>query len=235
MQIKPSIKIAIVLAILFHLIVFLAFKGFYSSEKSATTKEPEPVKEVVIKVPEPTAIPATKVEVKQPAELRLEPITVYSTKPNLSEEIKKDLDRIVKDKINEIDVDEALRDQVKDAPKDMPKEAQKPTTPSSETEVIKIVQGYHQAIGEHLEKHKEFPKEALEGRLNGDALIWMKVAKDGRILEFELKERTPYKILNQSISDMITKSNPLPAFPAGYPAEEFDEFTFPVHINYEKF
>lgn len=225
MRIKPSIKIAIILAVLIHLAIFWGFQMLSSKKQGTENKQ-----EVLLKVEkrpeiEEFQIPPKPEEITQKpnAEINLKPITIYSSvKPNLSEEIKKDLNQALEEKIKEIDIDEALKESYKENNKIPPQE-----------DTIRIVEGYQKLIAEHLEKNKQFPKEVVEGRLSGDAIIWIKVASSGQILEFELKQRTPYKLLNEAISAMIEKSNPFPPFPLGYPVTDYDEFTFPVNINYE--
>ena len=97
MRIKPSIKIAIVLAVLIHLAIFWGFKVLSPKKESAQSNK-ESKQEVLLKVekkpePEEFQIPPKPQEnaEKPDSEIRLKPITIYSSvKPNLSEEIKKD-------------------------------------------------------------------------------------------------------------------------------------------------
>ncbi|MEM1144585.1 MAG: energy transducer TonB [Pseudomonadota bacterium] len=65
-----------------------------------------------------------------------------------------------------------------------------------------------------FEKHKEYPRRAKTRRLQGTALLYVQINRQGEVLDYRLEESSGYKILDNETLRMIKRAQPLPPVPA---------------------
>jgi len=65
-----------------------------------------------------------------------------------------------------------------------------------------------------LEKHKRYPRRAQLRRLEGTALLHFVIDREGRVLEYNIREGSGHEILDEEVTAMIQRAQPLPGMPA---------------------
>lgn len=64
-----------------------------------------------------------------------------------------------------------------------------------------------------LEKHKRYPRRARTRRQEGTAVLRFVVDREGRVLEYEIRESSGHDILDREVTAMIERAQPLPGMP----------------------
>jgi len=64
-----------------------------------------------------------------------------------------------------------------------------------------------------LEKHKRYPRRARQRRQEGTAMLSFVLDRDGRVVEYAIRESSGHRILDEEVAAMIERAQPLPAFP----------------------
>jgi protein TonB len=92
---------------------------------------------------------------------------------------------------------------------------------------------YEQIISLSIQRNKVYPAEAKTQGLQGQAVIRIRINRQGNILYSRIEKPTRYPILNEAIAEMVRLSNPVPAVPVNYPAGNLFEFLIPVSFRLE--
>ena len=81
---------------------------------------------------------------------------------------------------------------------------------------------YYNLLWQRIRSVWVLPEEVLGGKKNLEAIITIRIAKDGQIedIQFEKKSGNPY--LDESALRAIKKANPLPPLPPGMQGDKFD-------------
>lgn len=66
-----------------------------------------------------------------------------------------------------------------------------------------------------LEKHKQYPRRARRLRQEGTALLYFVMDSEGRVLEYRIRESSGHESLDEAVTTMIERAQPLPGFPEG--------------------
>lgn len=64
-----------------------------------------------------------------------------------------------------------------------------------------------------LEKHKRYPRRARLRRQEGTAMLSFVVDREGRVVEYSIRESSGHRILDEEVVAMIERAQPLPGFP----------------------
>ncbi len=64
-----------------------------------------------------------------------------------------------------------------------------------------------------LERHKKYPRRARLRGQEGTAFLYFVVDRDGRVLDFSIKQTSGHTVLDREAKDMIERAQPLPRFP----------------------
>jgi periplasmic protein TonB len=64
-----------------------------------------------------------------------------------------------------------------------------------------------------LEKHKRYPRSARLRRQEGTAMLSFVIDREGRVMEYSIRESSGHRILDEEVAAMIERAQPLPGFP----------------------
>ncbi len=64
-----------------------------------------------------------------------------------------------------------------------------------------------------LERHKRYPRRAQLRRLEGTALLYFVMDRQGQVLNYRIRRSAGSAILDRAVKAMIERANPLPAMP----------------------
>ncbi|MEX0923989.1 MAG: TonB family protein [Rhodovibrionaceae bacterium] len=64
-----------------------------------------------------------------------------------------------------------------------------------------------------LERHKEYPRHARQRRQEGTVLLFFVMDRNGRVLDYRLKQSSGYDLLDHAVEEMIQRAQPLPRMP----------------------
>lgn len=64
-----------------------------------------------------------------------------------------------------------------------------------------------------LEKHKQYPRRAQRLRQEGTALLYFVMDREGRVLEYSIRQSSGHEILDEEVTAMIERAQPLPKIP----------------------
>lgn len=104
---------------------------------------------------------------------------------------------------------------------------------NSEGAQAEVLRRYEQIISLWIQRHKIYPAEAKNQNMQGQAIIRIRINREGTIVFSRLDKATRYPMLNEAIAEMIRASNPVPAVPSNYPAGNLFEFLIPVSFRLE--
>ena len=95
-----------------------------------------------------------------------------------------------------------------------------------------MVAGYTQTISLWMNKFKVYPDEARDAGMQGQAVVRIRIDRQGNIHYRILSQETPYPILNKAALDMVRRANPVPPVPSDYPDKAaFLEYMIPVNFK----
>lgn len=78
-----------------------------------------------------------------------------------------------------------------------------------------------------LERHKEYPRRAKRRHQEGTVLLRFIVARDGRVLEAEIRRSSGHRSLDGAAKTLIERASPLPEFPRAMKESRL-ELVYPV-------
>ena len=64
-----------------------------------------------------------------------------------------------------------------------------------------------------LERHKEYPRRAKLRRQEGTVLLYFVMNREGRVLEYRIRQRSGHASLDRAVEEMIERAQPLPKMP----------------------
>ncbi|HSH44122.1 MAG TPA: TonB family protein [Arenicellales bacterium] len=65
-----------------------------------------------------------------------------------------------------------------------------------------------------LERHKRYPRRARLRRLEGTAMLHFVIDREGRVLEYSIRESSGHEVLDRAVAAMIERAQPLPGMPS---------------------
>lgn len=88
---------------------------------------------------------------------------------------------------------------------------------------------YNNILQKHFSSFQEYPEEAKAKKLEGTAIIYFKIARDGKVLVAKFMQKTGHKELDDAVAKMVRKSNPFPPMPGDFQkGKDAAEFMVPV-------
>ena len=73
-----------------------------------------------------------------------------------------------------------------------------------------------------IERQKRYPRAARNQRLEGTALLWVRLDRSGRVLAYDVRESSGHVLLDRAVVRTIEHADPLPPLPASYPKAEVE-------------
>ena len=73
-----------------------------------------------------------------------------------------------------------------------------------------------------LERQKQYPRAARTRRMEGTALLWVRLDRDGQVLAYDVEESSGHRVLDRAVLRAIERANPLPPLPDSYPGDELE-------------
>jgi periplasmic protein TonB len=78
-----------------------------------------------------------------------------------------------------------------------------------------------------LDRHKEYPWMARRRGVQGQVVLRLAVARDGKITETEIETSSGAELLDKAALDMVQRASPVPPLPASIPGE-IAQFRVPI-------
>lgn len=91
-----------------------------------------------------------------------------------------------------------------------------------------VMNRYTQLISMWIQRHKVYPEALRSKRIQGKALIRIRIDRLGNILLYKLDQSTGSLQLDEAVAQMIRAANPVPPVPVDYPGGNVIEFLIPV-------
>lgn len=88
---------------------------------------------------------------------------------------------------------------------------------------------YMAQLSAWLEKHKQYPRRAQRRRQEGTALLQFVIDREGRVIEYRIRESSGHEILDEEVAAMIERAQPLPGFPDDMPRARL-ELVVPIQF-----
>ena len=83
-----------------------------------------------------------------------------------------------------------------------------------------------------LERNKRYPTKSRRRREEGTVLLNFTIDREGRLIDYQLIQKAPYPTLNASVEQMIKRASPLPPPPSTMQAEaQTISFTVPINFS----
>lgn len=84
----------------------------------------------------------------------------------------------------------------------------------------------------HLNRHKQFPRTAMQRRVNGTVMVRFSLARDGRVTSARLQRGSGHRVLDEAALAMVRRADPFPPIPPGLGRNSMS-FTAPIefHLN----
>ena len=64
-----------------------------------------------------------------------------------------------------------------------------------------------------LERHKQYPRSARLRRQQGVAMLYFVINREGRVLDYRVQQSSGYPVLDEEVTDMVQRAQPLPPIP----------------------
>lgn len=91
-----------------------------------------------------------------------------------------------------------------------------------------ILRRYEQVISLWVVRNRVYPPEAFQRGLQGEAVVRIRINRQGRILSYRIEQSSGHSLIDASLSEMVKRSNPVPAVPENYPGAKELEFLISV-------
>jgi len=72
---------------------------------------------------------------------------------------------------------------------------------------------YRQKLRAWLIRHKTYPRRARRLRQEGTVVLYFVMARDGRVLHWDIRQSSGHELLDQAVKQLIRSANPMPALP----------------------
>jgi protein TonB len=89
---------------------------------------------------------------------------------------------------------------------------------------------YYAYLQAWLLKHKEYPRRARSRNQQGTASLYLEMDRQGRVIEFELRRSSGFRILDQEVVQLLHRAEPLPVPPPEIKGERI-QFIVPINFS----
>lgn len=119
-------------------------------------------------------------------------------------------------------------------PPPQPVEQPKPPTPAMPARTKggapHITPSWQTSLVRHLEQYKRYPSSAQERGEEGVVLLGFSVDRNGHVLQHHVVRSSGYPALDEEVTSMIERAQPLPPFPATMTEAKLD-LTVPIRFS----
>lgn len=178
--------------------------------KPAEPVKPKPIKKEVVK---PKVIPKPVVKPIEPAPVETPEPEPEPTPPPV----------IAASPTPEPPAQKIVAPVVKPAPPPEP-------PPPSQSEIDQAMGEYGNLLGRAIAKHKAYPKIAVMRGWQGDAMLELKIDREGNVLSAKVHNSSGYEALDKQALEMVKKASPFPKPPA---ALSGGTFTITVPVSFK--
>lgn len=126
--------------------------------------------------------------------------------------------------------DEALSQSTQGGATGQPQAASAAGVPAGTGTVADTPPSYRSKLGAWLAKHKKYPRRARRLRMEGTAVLFFVMDRNGQVLQWEIHHSSGHKLLDEAVVKMIKRANPMPALP---PDVKMQRLRLTVPINFE--
>lgn len=81
-----------------------------------------------------------------------------------------------------------------------------------------------------LERHRTYPLAARRQRIEGRAVLWFRIDRQGKVLAYRIEQGSGHGLLDRAVEQMIERASPLPRVPRDHPVDE-PEFLIPIDFR----
>jgi protein TonB len=120
------------------------------------------------------------------------------------------------------------------APQPVPAPAQQAALPPSPSATAAARTTWQAQLLAWLSRHKRYPRAAQEERQQGTAHLRFALDRRGRVLSFRLDRSSGFAALDEEVTSLIQRAQPLPPPPAEVPGERF-ELVVPVEFSLDRY
>lgn len=89
---------------------------------------------------------------------------------------------------------------------------------------------WQRALNLHLSKHKRYPGEARNRRIQGVVTVSFSVDREGRVRSARMVKGSGSSLLDDEALEMLSRASPIPP-PPDMPASGWRDFTMPIQFN----
>ena len=82
----------------------------------------------------------------------------------------------------------------------------------------------------HLARYKHYPVEARQAHVQGTVMLRFTMDREGHVLSFRIERTSGHAALDDEVSQMIERAQPLPAMPDDMPGAQL-QLVIPVQFN----
>jgi TonB family protein len=94
-----------------------------------------------------------------------------------------------------------------------------------------IVQRYEQTISLWIANRKMYPEAAKQQGIEGDAIVRVRINRNGHITYNAIERSSGNEMIDEAVTAMVRRSDPVPAVPENYPDAGQLEFLIPVSFR----
>lgn len=102
--------------------------------------------------------------------------------------------------------------------------------PGSTGTVADTPPSYRAKLRAWLVKHKRYPRRARRLRMEGTAVLYFVMDRNGRVLNWEIRASSGHELLDQAVVHLIKSANPMPALP---PEVDMQRLALTVPIRFQ--
>jgi TonB family protein len=93
----------------------------------------------------------------------------------------------------------------------------------------KAAEPYEVSLTKHMALSQRYPDDAKLYGIEGDAIVRVRVAPNGKILRYWVLEEPKHPSLKKAVADMLKRANPAPKVPKSYlKGDPYAELIFPI-------
>lgn len=106
---------------------------------------------------------------------------------------------------------------------------------NSQQSNINAITSYAQTLALWVQRFKSYPEKARAVGMEGDAVVRIRIDRQGNILYVSLRQKSGHAELDAAVLNMVDHANPVPPVPADYPVQDaYLEFLIPISFTLGK-
>jgi protein TonB len=209
-------------SLLFHLAIFGALIGFVAN--TTVIKPPSLPVAITVSIaylppPSPSASPQIADSIPEPVKPEIKSDVKIPVKKPKKKQVVKQQQKPIAETDNDSDAE----------PAENTITSAKPSTGGDNTGArdSDTNKEYTATLLAWLERHKHYPRQARISRMEGNAILYFRIDRDGKVLDYQLVQSTGHYVLDDAVIDMIKSASPVPTPPTQLSIAELN-FRVPV-------